>query len=176
MCPISFWIGSSSSCDTTRGAFSLPAQCDAELNATRWHLCSGGRPGPQRPLLSFSAFSWIWGKWWGSSILVFLDFVFRRWDGNSNVLGCDGNTSLFDQAGKFLRTNELCHHYQKWAAPWALIGMLLYSRTVNRYICSSQTFLFSLTIWFFLLLFLANSLIKLNSLRGIAVKHSFLIN
>ena len=135
----------------------------------------------RRSLLSFSAFSWIWGKWWGSSILVFLDFVFRRWDGNSDILGCDGSTSLFDWAGKFLGTNDLCHHYQKCATPWALIGMLLYSWTVNRYICSSQTFLFSVAMCYtldrsFLLLFLANSLIELNSLRGIAIKHSFLIN
>lgn len=39
--------------------------------------------------------------------------------------------------GQFLETDELCPHYQKFATPCALMGMLLPSQTVNRYICSS---------------------------------------
>lgn len=55
------------------------------------------------------------------------------------------------------------------------------ARAANRCICSCQAVLFSAAICytlnqFFLLLFLASSLIKLNSLRGIAIKCSFLIN
>lgn len=65
--------------------------------------------------------------------------------------------------------------------PPALEGMLGYVRTVNGYICSHQTFLFSAAICHTLnrfsgFFFLANSLIKLNSLRGIAINRSFLIN
>lgn len=72
----------------------------------------------------------------GSSVPVFLGVVFRRWDGNSDVLGCDGNSSSFEWAVSWnwwvvSPLPKICNSLSSDA-------LILSSRpTVNRYICSS---------------------------------------
>lgn len=44
---------------------------------------------------------------------MFLDIALRRLDGNSDLLGCDGNTSSSDRMGENFGNDELCHHYPK---------------------------------------------------------------
>lgn len=60
-----------------------------------WWMSALGR-GPQEVLSLFPSLFLHLRP--GSSVSVFLDVVFRRWDGNSDVLGCDGNTSSFEWA------------------------------------------------------------------------------
>lgn len=123
--------GPSCSWDTMAGAFSLHAQCGAGLDASCWHSSwegpSGGPVSLFQPSLRFEArllCSCVSG-------CCFQEVGWKQW--------CPGLwwKSQFVWMSSFLELVSCVPIAKKFATPWALIGMLLSSQIVNRYICSS---------------------------------------
>lgn len=139
----SSWKGSFSSCDPTAGALSL---------MLGWMPAAGTALGrsPREVLSLLSSPSLDLRQ--GSSVAVFLDVVFRRWDGNSDVLWWKYQLVWMRVFGNWWVVSPL----PKICTLWTLTGVLLSSPTVNRYICSS--------LFRFLLQFVIRKLISLPSL------------